>query len=121
MVGRTAHARHGDRIGPAVRSQSHANATSIQGVLLKIWRTTAKFAGRKASVLTRTMTIARRRAIDRVRQEDAAATRVDRWCRLARCRSFDAAVEGTMARMVRYRVLVAAVDHRGHAPRGALS
>ena len=49
-----------------------------QEVLLEIWRTATRFDPARGSVLTWSLTIAHRRAVDRVRSEQAAGVREER-------------------------------------------
>lgn len=49
-----------------------------QEVLLEVWRTAARFDTERGSVLSWTLTIAHRRAVDRVRSEQAAGDREER-------------------------------------------
>ena len=50
-----------------------------QEVYVEIWRTAARFDPLKAAGLTWMVTIAHRRAVDRVRSEESHSTRVERW------------------------------------------
>lgn len=49
-----------------------------QEVLLEVWRTATRFDATKGSVLSWSLTIAHRRAVDRVRSEQAAGDREER-------------------------------------------
>lgn len=49
-----------------------------QEVMLDVWRTASRFDGTRGSALAWVMTIAHRRAVDRVRAEDASARREQR-------------------------------------------
>lgn len=50
-----------------------------QQVMVEVWRTAPRFDPAAGSAVTYVLTIAHRRAVDRVRRETAEARRVDRW------------------------------------------
>ncbi|MEU0793444.1 ECF RNA polymerase sigma factor SigK [Amycolatopsis sp. NPDC005961] len=60
-----------------LRSRPHAEEVT-QEVLLEIWRKAAQFDPARAKVTTWALTIAHRRAVDRVRSEQSARDREDR-------------------------------------------
>ena len=74
-----------DRLGSSVyglvrrvlRNPSQAEEVT-QEVLLEVWRTASRFDSARGSAATWVLTIAHRRAIDRVRAEEAAAAREQR-------------------------------------------
>lgn len=49
-----------------------------QEVFVELWRTAGRFDGRRAGVATWAITIARRRAVDRVRREQSQRDRIER-------------------------------------------
>lgn len=60
-----------------------------QDVLVEVWRSAARYEPGRASARAWVMTIAHRRAVDRVRSAQAAANREDRAARLDVRRPFD--------------------------------
>src|SRR5215472_454227 len=64
-------------IQKVVRDPAQSEEVS-QEVLLEVWRTAARFDAAKGSAATWVMTIAHRRAIDRVRSSSAASAREQR-------------------------------------------
>ena len=70
-----------------------------QEVLVEIWRKATQFAPARGSVQTWALTIAHRRAIDRVRSEQASANREERAERLDLRRPFDDVTETTLANL----------------------
>ncbi|MFG3254203.1 sigma-70 family RNA polymerase sigma factor [Streptomyces sp. NPDC048172] len=75
-----------------------------QEVLVEVWRTAAHFDAGKGSAMTWVMTLARRRAIDRVRSAQAASDRERRAARLDRTPDYDDVVEQIEARLEREQV-----------------
>ncbi|MEC3979506.1 ECF RNA polymerase sigma factor SigK [Amycolatopsis sp. H20-H5] len=78
-----------------------------QEVLVEIWRKASHFSAERGNVKTWALTIAHRRAIDRVRSEQAASDREERAERLDLRRPFDEVSETTLATLDRERVKVA--------------
>lgn len=76
------------------RAQSEEVA---QEVLLEIWRKAAQFDPARAKVSTWALTIAHRRAIDRVRSEQSARNRQERSDLLDMRRPYDDVAESTMS------------------------
>ena len=75
-----------------------------QEVLVELWRTAARFSPAKGNALTWTLTIAHRRAVDRVRSAEAAARREDRFAATSEERDYDAVAETVTARLEREQV-----------------
>lgn len=75
-----------------------------QEVLLEIWRTAARFDGTRAKAKTWVMVMAHRRAIDRVRHEQASRERDHRVALRDRVPAFDEVAEAVEARAEHRRV-----------------
>ncbi|UOX90532.1 ECF RNA polymerase sigma factor SigK [Amycolatopsis sp. FBCC-B4732] len=75
-----------------LRSRAHAEEVT-QEVLLEIWRKAPTFDAGRGRVQTWALTIAHRRAIDRVRSEQSAVNREDRAERLDLRRPYDDVTE----------------------------
>ncbi|WP_370468425.1 sigma-70 family RNA polymerase sigma factor [Streptacidiphilus sp. P02-A3a] len=75
-----------------------------QEVLLEVWRTAARFQPGKGSALTWVLTIAHRRAVDRVRSAQAATDREHRAALLARTPAYDEVSEAVDRRLEREHV-----------------
>lgn len=75
-----------------------------QEVLVEIWRKAARFSEVRGNVMTWALTIAHRRAIDRVRSEQASIDREERADRLDPRRSYDEVAETILATVDRERV-----------------
>ncbi|MEV1050520.1 sigma-70 family RNA polymerase sigma factor [Streptomyces sp. NPDC049887] len=75
-----------------------------QEVLVELWRTAARYQPSRGSALTWTLTLAHRRAVDRVRSAQAAADREQRAARLGGTPAFDDVVEQVEARLEREQV-----------------
>ncbi len=69
-----------------------------QEVMVELWRTAARYAPERGSVLTFAMTLAHRRAVDRVRSAQAAADREQHVGRRDVSRPFDEVAEQVSAR-----------------------
>ncbi|SEF35841.1 RNA polymerase sigma-70 factor, ECF subfamily [Amycolatopsis pretoriensis] len=89
-----------------LRSRAHAEEVT-QEVLLEIWRKAATFDARRGRVQTWALTIAHRRAIDRVRSEQSAINREDRAERLDLRRPYDDVTEATLDQLDRAQVRAA--------------
>ncbi|MEU6359445.1 sigma-70 family RNA polymerase sigma factor [Streptomyces albidoflavus] len=75
-----------------------------QEVLVEVWRTAARYRPAKGSVMTWVMTLAHRRAVDRVRSAQAAADREERAALLDRTPAFDEVAEQVETRLEREQV-----------------
>ncbi|HEY3009461.1 MAG TPA: ECF RNA polymerase sigma factor SigK [Micromonosporaceae bacterium] len=75
-----------------------------QEVLVEIWRTAARFDPTRGSATSWMFTIAHRRAVDRVRAEQAAADRVRRAAASAADTPYDEVVERATARLEQQQV-----------------
>lgn len=70
-----------------------------QEVMLEIWRTAARFSPERGRAMTWVMTMAHRRAVDRVRAAQAATDREDRAHRREVTRPFDEVAEQVGTRL----------------------
>ncbi|MEU4271877.1 ECF RNA polymerase sigma factor SigK [Streptomyces sp. NPDC026092] len=75
-----------------------------QEVMVDIWRLAARYDPERGSVLTWALTLAHRRAVDRVRSEQAASDRVRRVALLEQTPAYDEVVEEVENRLDRERV-----------------
>jgi len=97
-------------IGPvygAIRRIVRDPAQSEEGaqeVMVELWRTAARYAPEKGSVMTFAMTLAHRRAVDRVRSAQAAADREENVGRREATRPFDEVAEQVTARFEQEQV-----------------
>lgn len=76
----------------------------VQEVLVEVWRTASRFEPAKGSAMAWIMTMAHRRAVDRVRSEQAAS---DRWAKVAHSEqmtAYDEVAEDVEVRLDRERV-----------------
>ncbi|WP_086818994.1 ECF RNA polymerase sigma factor SigK [Allokutzneria sp. NRRL B-24872] len=88
-----------------LRDQAQSEEVA-QEVLVELWRTATRYAPEKGSVLTWALTVAHRRAVDRVRSAQSSADREDRAGRLDTERPFDEVSEQVAARLEREQVRV---------------
>lgn len=72
-----------------------------QDVLVEVWRRAAHFNSARGSAMTWVMTLAHRRAVDRVRSAQAAGDREERAALLERTPAFDEVSEQVEARLER--------------------
>lgn len=84
-----------------VRDPAQAEEVT-QDVLLEVWRTASRFDAARGSAMTWVMTLAHRRAVDRVRSAQAAAQRETRAAVLAA--DLDDVAEAALDRVQRERV-----------------
>ncbi|MER5885788.1 sigma-70 family RNA polymerase sigma factor [Streptomyces sp. NPDC001941] len=75
-----------------------------QEVLVEVWRTAARYQPSRGSALGWALTLAHRRAVDRVRSAQAAATREQKAALLERTPAYDEVVEQVEARLEREQV-----------------
>ncbi|MFD4989950.1 sigma-70 family RNA polymerase sigma factor [Streptomyces sp. NPDC058374] len=75
-----------------------------QEVLVEVWRTAARFRPARGTVMTWVLTLAHRRAVDRVRSAQAAADREERAALLDRTPAFDEVAEQVETRLEREQV-----------------
>jgi RNA polymerase sigma-70 factor, ECF subfamily len=90
-----------------------------QEVFLQVWRTADGFDPGRGSALSWLMTLAHRRAVDRVRSEQAQSDRMDRYETLHRTEPYDVTAEEVQQRWDASRVRVA-LDEVGEPHRSAL-
>ncbi|WP_338703071.1 sigma-70 family RNA polymerase sigma factor [Streptomyces sp. Q6] len=83
------------------RAQSEEVA---QEVLVEVWRTAAHYRKDRGTVINWVLTLAHRRAIDRVRSSEASAARDHRAALLERTPEFDEVTEEVEARIEREQV-----------------
>lgn len=92
-----------------LRDPSHSEEVA-QEVLVEVWRTASRFDPDRGSATTWIMTMAHRRAIDRVRSEQASRDRDERIGHRDRVRPFDEVSEEVETRF-EHRQVRAALDH----------
>ncbi|MFI9450158.1 RNA polymerase subunit sigma [Amycolatopsis sp. WAC 01375] len=90
-------------VNRVVRNGTFAEEVT-QEVLVEVWRTAARFKPGKGSTLAWVLTIAHRRAVDRVRSHQASLDRDDRAGRLDFRRPFDEVAESTISNLEQQRV-----------------
>src|ERR1700742_2292032 len=86
-----------------VRDQGYSEETT-QEVYLQVWQNAAKFDPSTGSALTWLMTLAHRRAVDRVRSEQAATQRDSRYGSATTEREADVVADAAIASEERRRV-----------------
>jgi RNA polymerase sigma-70 factor (ECF subfamily) len=75
-----------------------------QEVMVELWRSAARYSPERGSVLTFAMTLAHRRAVDRVRSAQASADREDHVGRRDVARPFDEVAEQVTTRLEQEQV-----------------
>lgn len=75
-----------------------------QEVLVEVWRCAARYEPERGSAMSWVMTLAHRRAVDRVRSAQAASDREDRAALLDQTPAFDEVTEQVEARLEREQV-----------------
>ncbi|MEU4496126.1 sigma-70 family RNA polymerase sigma factor [Streptomyces sp. NBC_00210] len=75
-----------------------------QEVLIEVWRTAARFQPSRGSAMTWILTLAHRRAVDRVRSSQASTDRERRAALLAQTPAYDEVTEQVEARLEREQV-----------------
>ncbi|MFI8288094.1 sigma-70 family RNA polymerase sigma factor [Streptomyces sp. ms191] len=75
-----------------------------QEVMVEVWRTAARYQPSKGSVMNWALTLAHRRAVDRVRSEQASSDRQKRVALLEHTTAFDEVVEQVETRLEREQV-----------------
>lgn len=86
-----------------VRDPAQAEEVT-QEVFVEVWRTAARFDGTRGSVRTWVLTMAHRRAVDRVRSEQASRDRTDRMGSRDHDRPFDQVAEDVETRFEHQQV-----------------
>jgi RNA polymerase sigma-70 factor (ECF subfamily) len=101
-----------------VRDPSQSDEVT-QEVFVEVWRTATRFAADRGSVQTWVLTMAHRRAIDRVRSEQASRDRTERVGHRDRVRPFDEVSEHVQTRFEHQQVR-AALEHLTDLQREAI-
>ncbi|HEX5117754.1 MAG TPA: ECF RNA polymerase sigma factor SigK [Pseudonocardiaceae bacterium] len=76
-----------------------------QEVLVELWRTAARYDPAKGSAMTWTLTLAHRRAVDRVRSAQARADREQRVGAASMQRDYDQVTEAVAAKLERAQIM----------------
>ncbi|QKV81612.1 ECF RNA polymerase sigma factor SigK [Amycolatopsis sp. Hca4] len=85
--------------------RSHAQAEEVtQEVLVEVWRKATRYEPERGSALSWVLTIAHRRAVDRVRSHQAGVDREERAGLMDVRRPFDEVTESTLAGLEQQRV-----------------
>ncbi|MER7397818.1 sigma-70 family RNA polymerase sigma factor [Streptomyces sp. NPDC000151] len=85
--------------------RDHAQSEEVtQEVLVEVWRTAARYRPERGAAMNWVLTLAHRRAVDRVRSAEASAKRERRAALLDRTPEFDEVTEQVDARLEREQV-----------------
>ncbi|MFI1678144.1 MULTISPECIES: ECF RNA polymerase sigma factor SigK [unclassified Streptomyces] len=85
--------------------RDHAQSEEVtQDVLVEVWRTAPRYRPDRGTAMTWVLTLAHRRAVDRVRSAEAAAARDRKAAQLARTPAFDEVSEEVEAHLEREQV-----------------
>jgi RNA polymerase sigma-70 factor, ECF subfamily len=76
----------------------------VQEVLVEVWRNASRYEPGRGNAMAWIMTLAHRRAVDRVRAEQASSDRLARVARVDQQVEYDEVAEGVEARLDRERV-----------------
>jgi RNA polymerase sigma-70 factor (ECF subfamily) len=76
----------------------------VQEVLVEVWRTASRYEPSRGSAMAWIMTLAHRRAVDRVRAEQASSDRQARVARIEQPIAYDEVAESVEGRLDRERV-----------------
>ncbi|MEU9346728.1 sigma-70 family RNA polymerase sigma factor [Streptomyces sp. NPDC048278] len=86
--------------------RDHAHSEEVtQEVLVEVWRTAPRYRSDRGTAINWILTLAHRRAIDRVRSVDAAAVRDHKAALMDRIPEYDEVAEHVEARLEREQVL----------------
>jgi len=86
-----------------LRDQAQSEEVA-QEVLVEVWRTASRYRSDRGTAINWILTLAHRRAVDRVRSVEAAAARDTKAALLARTPEFDEVAEQVEARLEREQV-----------------
>jgi RNA polymerase sigma-70 factor (ECF subfamily) len=75
-----------------------------QEVLVEVWRTAPRYRPERGTAINWMLTLAHRRAVDRIRSVEASAAREERAARLDRLPEYDEVTEQVEARLEREQV-----------------
>lgn len=85
--------------------RDHAQSEEVtQEVLVEVWRTAARYRQDRGTAMNWVLTLAHRRAVDRVRSVEASVAREQKAALLARTPEFDEVTEQVEARLEREQV-----------------